>query len=172
MSDTPPIVLVFAATDPSGGAGLQADMLPSERAAIHHGRQESRQDTLGSRASSRSGGLVADQARCVLEDMPVAALGWAYLPASRTLKRSPRLLHYPDVPWRSGGASGAVTISGDELGAMRDALPQRRSLRRIGVSCAIAQQEDDERRPGRRDLCPADLAARLRYVLVQNHANT
>ena len=35
MSDIPPIVLTFAATDPSGGAGLQADILTIASMGCH-----------------------------------------------------------------------------------------------------------------------------------------
>ena len=35
MLDIPPIVLTFAATDPSGGAGLQADLLTIASMGCH-----------------------------------------------------------------------------------------------------------------------------------------
>jgi hydroxymethylpyrimidine/phosphomethylpyrimidine kinase len=35
MSQSPPIVLTFAATDPSGGAGLQADILTLSSMGCH-----------------------------------------------------------------------------------------------------------------------------------------
>ena len=35
MSDTPPIVLVFSATDPTGGAGMQADILTLASMGCH-----------------------------------------------------------------------------------------------------------------------------------------
>ncbi|HEX6002490.1 MAG TPA: hydroxymethylpyrimidine/phosphomethylpyrimidine kinase, partial [Burkholderiales bacterium] len=35
MPDAPPIVLVFAATDPSGGAGVQADIMTLASMGCH-----------------------------------------------------------------------------------------------------------------------------------------
>jgi len=35
MSELPPIVLVFAASDPSGGAGLQADIMTLSSMGCH-----------------------------------------------------------------------------------------------------------------------------------------
>jgi len=35
MADLPPIVLVFAATDPSGGAGLQSDIMTLSSMGCH-----------------------------------------------------------------------------------------------------------------------------------------
>ena len=75
MSDLPPIVLVFAATDPSGGAGLQADIMTLSSMGCHPLSVVTAitiQDTMGvDDVSPIDAELVADQARCVLEDMPV-----------------------------------------------------------------------------------------------------
>ena len=35
LPDTPPIVLVFSATDPTGGAGMQADLLTVASMGCH-----------------------------------------------------------------------------------------------------------------------------------------
>src|SRR5438477_11334786 len=72
-TETPPIVLAFAATDPSGGAGLQADLLTLASMGCHPLSVVTAltvQDTAGVESvlpidSDR----VADQARCVLEDI-------------------------------------------------------------------------------------------------------
>ena len=77
MSDLPPIVLVFAATDPSGGAGLQADIMTLSSMGCHPLSVVTAvtiQDTMGvDDVNPIDAEWVADQARCVLEDMPVAA---------------------------------------------------------------------------------------------------
>src|SRR5688572_33001147 len=77
MSEAPPIVLVFAATEPSGGAGVQADILTLAAMGCHPVSVVTGltvQDTIGVEAVMPiEPDWVADQARCVLEDMPVAA---------------------------------------------------------------------------------------------------
>jgi len=77
MADLPPIVLVFAATDPSGGAGLQSDIMTLSSMGCHPLSVVTAitiQDTMGvDDVSPIDAEWVADQARCVLEDMPVAA---------------------------------------------------------------------------------------------------
>jgi hydroxymethylpyrimidine/phosphomethylpyrimidine kinase len=77
MADLPPIVLVFAAADPSGGAGLQADIMTLSSMGCHPLSVVTAltiQDTMGvDDVSPIEADWVADQARCVLEDMPVAA---------------------------------------------------------------------------------------------------
>src|SRR5690348_13497304 len=73
----PPIVLVFAATDPSGGAGLQADVMTLSSMGCHPisvVTATTIQDTMGvEEVLALEAEWVADQARCVLEDMPVTA---------------------------------------------------------------------------------------------------
>ena len=67
----------FAATDPSGGAGLQADILTLASMGCHPLSVVTAitvQDTLGVEGFlALDAEWVADQARCLLEDMPVDA---------------------------------------------------------------------------------------------------
>src|SRR6187397_3689391 len=73
----PPLVLTFAASDPSGGAGIQADILTLASMGCHPLSVITAitvQDTLGVEAVQPiDADWVADQARCLLEDMPVDA---------------------------------------------------------------------------------------------------
>jgi len=77
MTDSPPIVMVFAATDPTGGAGLQADIMTLASMGCHPVSVVTAitvQDTMGvDGVLPIDGEWVSDQARCILEDMPVAA---------------------------------------------------------------------------------------------------
>ena len=77
MSLTPPIVLAFAASDPTGGAGIQADLLTIASLGCHPLSVLTAltvQDTRGvERLLAVDPAWVAGQARRVLEDMPVAA---------------------------------------------------------------------------------------------------
>ena len=100
MADLPPIVLVFAATDPSGGAGLQADIMTLSSMGCHPLSVVTAitiQDTMGvDDVSPIDAEWVADQARCVLEDMPVAAFKIGLLGSSSRLPQSPRW--FPIIP--------------------------------------------------------------------------
>jgi len=77
MSSSPPIVLAFSASDPTGGAGLQADVLTLASLGCHPLSVLTGitvQDTRGVESLlAIAPASVASQARCVLEDIPVAA---------------------------------------------------------------------------------------------------
>ena len=88
-SSVPPIVLAFAATDPSGGAGLQADVVTLSSMGCHPLSVVTAvtiQDTMGvEEVMALDAEWVADQARCVLEDMPVAAFKIGVLGSVETI---------------------------------------------------------------------------------------
>src|SRR5258708_14774360 len=71
-----PAVLTFAATDPTSGAGLQADLLALASMGCYPLSVVTAltvQDTAGCDSFlAIDPALVAGQARCILEDMPVA----------------------------------------------------------------------------------------------------
>jgi hydroxymethylpyrimidine/phosphomethylpyrimidine kinase len=77
MSSSPPVVLTFAASDPSGGAGLQADLLTLASLGCHPLSVLTGitvQDTRGVESLlAIEPALVERQARHVLDDVPVAA---------------------------------------------------------------------------------------------------
>jgi len=77
MSSSPPVVLVFAASDPTSGAGLQADLLTLASFGCHPLSVLTGvtvQDTRGVESLlAIEPALVERQARRVLEDIPVAA---------------------------------------------------------------------------------------------------
>jgi hydroxymethylpyrimidine/phosphomethylpyrimidine kinase len=76
MPSSPPIVLAFAASDPTGGAGLQADLLTLASLGCHPLSVLTAltvQDTRGVESLlAIEPASVASQARRVLEDIPVA----------------------------------------------------------------------------------------------------
>ncbi|MBI1942261.1 MAG: hydroxymethylpyrimidine/phosphomethylpyrimidine kinase [Betaproteobacteria bacterium] len=78
MSSSPPIVLSFAASDPSGGAGLQADLLTLASLGCHPATVLTAltvQDTRGVESvRALEPQWVERQARCLLADVPVAAV--------------------------------------------------------------------------------------------------
>ena len=77
MPSSPPIVLAFAASDPTGGAGLQADLLTLASLGCHPLSVLTGltvQDTRGVESlHAIEPAWVAGQARRLLEDVPVAA---------------------------------------------------------------------------------------------------
>ena len=77
MPFAPPLVLSFAATDPTGGAGLQADVLTLAALGCHPLSVVTAltvQDTHGvSRMQALDARLIAEQAQCLLDELRVAA---------------------------------------------------------------------------------------------------
>ena len=75
MIKSPPKVMTFSATDPTGGAGLQADILTISSLGCHPvsiATGFTVQDTVGvNKLIPIDSELVNDQARLILEDMEV-----------------------------------------------------------------------------------------------------
>src|SRR5690606_20184964 len=131
MSEAPPIVLVFAATDPSGGAGMQADILTLAAMGCHPVTVVTGitvQDTIGVEAQlPLEPEWVADQARCVLEDMPVAAFKLGVLGSVENIAAIAEVVSdYPDVPLVLdpvlASGRGDEFASDDLISAMREML--------------------------------------------------
>ena len=100
---TPPIVLVFAASDPTGGAGLQADILTLASLGCHPLSVVTAitvQDTAGVEGVLPiEAEWVADQARALLEDMPVAAFKLGMLGSVETIAAIAEVISdYPGIP--------------------------------------------------------------------------
>jgi hydroxymethylpyrimidine/phosphomethylpyrimidine kinase len=185
MSDAPPIVLVFAATDPSGGAGMQADILTLAAMGCHPVTVVTGltvQDTIGVEAVLPiDPEWVSDQARCVLEDMPVAAFKLGVLGSVENIAAIAEVVSdYPDVPLVLDPvlASGrGDEFAGDDLiVALREMLfPQTTILTPNVVEARrLAANEGDESD----ELEEKIYAQRIvqlgcQYVLVTGtHANT
>src|SRR5512134_476362 len=103
MAELPPIVLVFAATDPSGGAGIQADIMTLSSMGCHPLSCVTAitvQDTMGVEdVFAIDPEWVADQARVVLEDMPVAAFKIGLLGSVENIAAIAEVISdYPDIP--------------------------------------------------------------------------
>ena len=99
----PPVVLVFAGNDATGGAGLQADILTLASLGCHAAPVITAitvQDTIGVKQfSSTDSGLVIAQARAVLEDMPVAAFKTGMLGSIANLTAIAGIVEdYPEIP--------------------------------------------------------------------------
>ncbi len=99
----PPIVLSFAASDPTGGAGLQADILTLASLGCHPLSVVTAitvQDTAGVEGVLPiDAEWVADQARALLEDMPVAAFKLGMLGSVEVIAAIAEVIaDYPDIP--------------------------------------------------------------------------
>jgi hydroxymethylpyrimidine/phosphomethylpyrimidine kinase len=100
---SPPIVLTFAASDPTGGAGVQADLLTLASLGCHPLSVITAltvQDTAGVEdVLAVEAEWVADQARALLEDMPVAAFKLGMLGSVEAIAAIAAIVaDYPDVP--------------------------------------------------------------------------
>jgi len=103
MSHPPPIVLTFAASDPSGGAGIQADILTLASMGCHPLSVITAitvQDTAGvDEIMPLEAEWVADQARAVLEDMPVHVFKIGLLGSVEIIMAIAEVVSdYPDIP--------------------------------------------------------------------------
>jgi len=103
MSLTPPVVLTFAATDPTSGAGLQADILTLSSIGCHPASVVTAitvQDTMGvDNIMVFDAEWVEEQARAVLEDIQVAAFKLGMLGSVENIAIIAEILaDYPDIP--------------------------------------------------------------------------
>jgi hydroxymethylpyrimidine/phosphomethylpyrimidine kinase len=102
-SAPPPVVLVFAASDPTGGAGVQADILTLAALGCHPASVITTltvQDTAGVEGVQPvDAGWVADQARALLEDIPVVAFKLGLLGSVEAVSAIAEIVSdYPDIP--------------------------------------------------------------------------
>jgi hydroxymethylpyrimidine/phosphomethylpyrimidine kinase len=99
----PPIVLAFAASDPTGGAGIQADIMTLASMGCHPLTVITAitvQDTAGVEdVLPIDADWIADQARAVLEDVPVAAFKLGMLASVEAIATIAEIIaDYPDIP--------------------------------------------------------------------------
>jgi len=185
LPDIPPIVLTFSATDPSGGAGMQADILTIASMGCHPLSVVTAvtvQDTMGvDDVFPMDAEWVADQARAVLEDMPVVAFKIGLLGSVENIAAIAEIISdYPDIPLVLDPilASGR----GDELANedMRDAirellLPQTTILTPNSIEARrlIQDEENDEDNPTLGECAKRIMLLGCEYVLVTGtHENT
>jgi hydroxymethylpyrimidine/phosphomethylpyrimidine kinase len=181
----PPIVLVFAATDPTGGAGLQADILTLSSMGCHPLSVVTAvtiQDTMGVEdVMPIDAEWVADQARCVLEEMPVAAFKIGVLGSLENIAAIAEVVSdYPDVPLILdpvlASGRGDEFATDEMVTAIRELLiPQTTIITPNSVEVRRLAYEDGDAGDG---ASLADCADRLielgvEYVLVTGtHENT
>lgn len=185
MPDVPPIVLVFAASDPSGGAGLQADIMTLSSMGCHPLSVLTAitvQDTTGvDDIMPIDADWVADQARCVLEDMHVAAFKIGVLGSVETIAAIAEVVSdYPDIPLVLdpvlASGRGDELASEEMVAAMRELLvpqttiitPNSLEVRRLAID--DGNDEDD---PDLAECANRLIISGCEYVLVTGtHENT
>jgi hydroxymethylpyrimidine/phosphomethylpyrimidine kinase len=179
----PPIVLTFAASDPSGGAGMQADLLTLASMGCHPVSVITAltvQDTAGVEGVLPiDADWVADQARCLLEDMPVDAFKIGVLGSVENIAAIAEIVSdYPDVPLILDPvlASGR----GDELAteemthALRELLlPQTTIITPNSLEVRRLAEADDDEELSIEACAMRLIEAGCEYVLVTGtHENT
>ena len=188
MSDTeasyPPLVLTFAASDPSGGAGMQADILTLASMGCHPLSVITAitvQDSLGIEGIlAIDSDWVADQARRLLEDMPVDAFKIGVMGSVENIAAIAEIVSdYPDVPLIFdpvlASGRGDEIASDDMTHAMRELLlPQTTILTPNSVEVRLLAEGEDEEDAGSLAQCAAKLVEKgCEYVLVTGtHENT
>jgi len=178
MAEIPPLVLVFAATDPSGGAGLQADIMTLSSMGCHPlscVTAVTIQDTMGVEdVFALDPEWVADQARCVLEDMPVAAFKIGLVGSVEMIATIAEVVSdYPEIPLVLdpvlASGRGDELVTDDMLSAMRELLVPQSTIITPNSLEARRLAADDGSESDNPDL--AECASRLiasgcEYVLV------
>lgn len=182
-SALPPIVLAFAATDPSGGAGLQADILTLASMGCHPlsvVTAATIQDTMGVEdIMALDPEWVADQARCVLEDMPVNAIKIGVLGSVENITAIAEVVSdYPEVPLVLdpilASGRGDELATEDMILALRELLiPQTTIITPNSIEARRLVQEDGEEELELAECARRLLALGCEYVLITGtHENT
>jgi len=174
----PPIVMVFAASDPSGGAGLQADIMTLSSMGCHPLSVVTAltvQDSAGVEdVLAIDADWVSDQARALLEDMSVSAFKVGMLGSVENIAAIAEIISdYPDIPLvldpvLSSGR-GDELASEDMIAALRELLlpqttlltPNSIEARRLALD--ESNEEDD---PDLAECARRLVGAGAEYVLI------
>ena len=179
----PPIVLSFAASDPTGGAGIQADLLTLSSMGCHALTVVTAitvQDTAGVEDwFAVDADWVSDQARVLLEDMPVAAFKIGLLGSVENCAAIAEVVSdYPDVPLILdpvlASGRGDEMATEDMIEAMREMLiPQTTIITPNSLEARrLADDGGDEERT-LEDCAKRILEMVCEYVLITGtHENT
>lgn len=174
----PPIVMVFAASDPSGGAGLQADIMTLSSMGCHPLSVLTAmtvQDSAGVEdALAIDADWVSDQARALLEDMSVAAFKIGMLGSVENIAAIAEIISdYPDIPLVLdpvlASGRGEELASEDMISALRELLlpqttlltPNSLEARRLALD-----ESDDEDDPGLDECARRLVGAGAEFVLI------
>jgi hydroxymethylpyrimidine/phosphomethylpyrimidine kinase len=185
MPQPPPIVLCFAATDPSGGAGLQADIMTLSSMGCHPLSVVTAvtiQDSAGVEdLLALDPEWVVDQARCVLEDMAVSAFKIGLLGSVEIIAAIAEVVSdYPDIPLVLdpvlASGRGDELVTDEMIAAMRELLiPQTTLITPNSVEARrlALDESNDNDDPGLSECAQRLLNMGCEYVLITGtHENT
>ena len=175
----PPIVLSFAASDPTGGAGIQADIMTLASMGCHPLTVITAitvQDTAGVEdIFAIDPDWVSDQARALLEDVPVAAFKLGLLGSVENIVAIAEIIaDYPDIPLIFdpvlASGRGDQFANEDMVDAMIELLlpqttiitPNSLEARRL----ALSEESEDQDGNGGDDREAASLAECARRLIV------
>jgi hydroxymethylpyrimidine/phosphomethylpyrimidine kinase len=179
----PPIVLSFAGADPTGGAGIQADLLTLSSMGCHALTVVTAitvQDTAGVEDMLPiDADWVMDQARVLLEDMPVAAFKIGLVGSVENCGAIAEVVSdYPDVPLVLdpvlASGRGEEMATDDLIEAIRELLiPQTTIITPNSLEARrLADDGGDEER-SLEDCAKRILEMGCEYVLITGtHENT
>lgn len=176
--------MVFAATDPTGGAGLQADIMTLASMGCHPVSVVTAitiQDTMGvDEVQPIDGEWVSDQARCILEDMPVAAFKIGVLGSLEAVAAVAEVVSdYPEIPLILdpvlASGRGDELASEEMLAAIRELLiPQTTIVTPNSIEARrLADDGSDGDNPDLAECARRILESGCEYVLITGtHENT
>ncbi|AXS81151.1 hydroxymethylpyrimidine/phosphomethylpyrimidine kinase [Dechloromonas sp. HYN0024] len=180
----PPMVLVFSASDPSSGAGMQADILTLVSLGCHPLSALTAltvQDTVGVQSVHPvSAEVLEQQARTVLEDMPVLAFKIGMLGSVENVLAVAEIVSdYPEIPLIFdpvlASGRGDELSSEEVISAIREMLLPQTTLLTPNAPEArrLAESDEDEGEPSI-DVCAQRLIEMgAQYVLITGtHENT
>ena len=179
----PAIVLVFAGSDPSGGAGIQADLLTLASLGCHG---LSAITALTVQDTERVGAVeaiaaawVEDQARQVLEDMQVDVFKIGLLGSVENVAAIAEVVSdYPDIPLVLdpvlASGNGSELASREIIAAMRDLLiPQTTILTPNSLEARRLVAADPDDAPALEQCAEQLLQLGAQYVLIKGtHENS
>ena len=182
-SSVPPIVLSFAGTDPTGGAGIQADLLTLSSMGCHALTVITAitvQDTAGVEdVMPIEADWVIDQARVLLEDMPVAAFKIGLLGSVENCAAIAEVVSdYPDVPLILdpvlASGRGDEMAADDLIEAMRELLiPQTTIITPNSLEARRLADDGGDQERSLEDCAKRILEMGCEYVLITGtHENT
>jgi hydroxymethylpyrimidine/phosphomethylpyrimidine kinase len=171
------VVLTIAGSDPSGGAGIQADLKTFQAFGVHGATvvtTVTAQSTTGVRARHDiPAAFVGDELDAILDDLPVAAVKTGLLPDARVVEVvATRLRARPALPLVVDpvlvSTAGDVLTGPDALAAIRDRLVPLASLvtPNLDEAAALVGRPVDSV-VAMRDAAAALLALGARAVLVK-----
>lgn len=179
MSDSPPIVLSFAASDSTGGGGLQADVLTIASMGGHPLSVVTAitvQDTLGVESVlPMEADWIAEQARAVLEDIPVTAFKVGMVGSVEGIAAIAEIVaDYPDIPLILdpclASRRGDQLADDDIIDALREMLIPQATLITPNLLEARrllqAEQDEEDEEYGLDDLAARLLALGTEYVMI------